>query len=285
VRLLEKAIDSIQSELVLLAPEPGVVPVSFKRTYPDWHRYAGLLAKVQRLRGSVYLEDGAIAAAQLTSDGRYVQAVDRESWHLLALDPHGQVRGCARYRHHSGGVDFYHLGVRNSAIARCPRYGGHLRASVEREIGEAARRGIGFAEVGGWAIAPENRFTIEALRIALGAYGLAQILGGCLGITTATVRHRSSTILRRIGGRSLESSGVVLPPYYDPQYGCQMEVLRFDAGEPDAAYRSCVEALRKMLRSIHVVSAPRPEALPAPKTVPALPVLEPMPWPALHQFS
>ena len=35
--------------------------------------------------------------------------------------------------------------------------------------------------------------------MALAMYGLAQNLGGVIGVTTATRRHNSSSILRRIG--------------------------------------------------------------------------------------
>jgi len=53
-----------------------------------------MLARLQRLRGSVYLEDGAITEADLTPDGRHLSPVDERAWHVLAVEAGGQVRGC-----------------------------------------------------------------------------------------------------------------------------------------------------------------------------------------------
>ena len=124
---------------------------------------------------------------------------------------------------------------------------------VGNRAGETTRRGV--LRSWGWAITPEKRCKSEALRIAMATYSLAQILGGCVGISTATERHHSSSILRRIGGRSLECDGTELPSYYDPQYRCQMEVLRFDSSLPDASCRRWVEQLSERLAEVTVVVA------------------------------
>jgi hypothetical protein len=170
-------------------------------------------------------------------------------------------------------VGFDDLGVRESWLARCDQWGATLRAAVESEIVRAKQRGAAFSEVGGWAIVPEKRCTTEALRIAMATYGLARILGGCVGISTATERHRSSSILRRIGGRSLEHGGTELPSYYDPQYRCRMEVLRFDSSSPDASCSCWVEQLSDRLAAVPVVVAREPAeghcTQPPPKPIPA----------------
>ena len=82
--------------------------------------------------------------------------------------------------------------------------------------------------------------------------------GGALGLTTATVRHCSSTILRRIGGRRLEVDGMVVPPYYDPRYKCEMELLRFDSRRPSAKYADMIDRLGEKLASVHVIAASDP---------------------------
>ena len=250
--------DRVQNELVLLAPAGCSVPESFTRRHDDWNRHARWLSEVQRVRGSIYLADGALEASQLTADGRHVQRADYESWHLLAVGGNGEVEGCARYRHLTGSVGFDDLGVRESWLARCEQWGASLRAAVESEIVGAKRCGKAFSEVGGWAIVPEQRCTVEALRIAMATYSLARILGGCVGISTATERHRSSAILRRIGGRSLAYGGTDLPSYYDPQYRCRMEVLRFDSSSPDVSCSRWVEQLSKRLTEVSVVAAREP---------------------------
>jgi hypothetical protein len=210
------------------------------------------------MRGRIYLADGAVRASHLTADGRHVQGSDYDSWHLLVVNGNGEVQGCARYRHLTGNVGFGDLGVRESWLARCRQWGPRLRAAVESEIVRAKCHGMAFAEVGGWALVPEKRGTIEALRIAMASYSLAQTLGGCVGITTATERHHSRSILRRIGGRSLEAGGTQLPTYYDPQYRCQMEVLRFDSRAPSALCKTWVDQLSRQLAEVPVMIAREP---------------------------
>ena len=258
VNLLQSFGDRRHGELVLLAPAGCFIPKSFARRYDDRDRHARLLGEVQRVRGGIYLADGAVRASQLTPDGRHVQRSDYDSWHLLVMGGNGAVQGCARYRHLTGNVGFDDLGVRESWLARCDQWGATLRAAVESEIVRAKQRGAAFSEVGGWAIVPEKRCTTEALRIAMATYSLARILGGCVGISTATERHRSSSILRRIGGRSLEHGGNELPSYYDPQYRCRMEVLRFDSSSPDASCSCWVEQLSNRLAEVPVVAAREP---------------------------
>jgi hypothetical protein len=92
--------------------------------------------------------------------------------------------------------------------------------------------------------------------LALAGYSLGRIRGGCLGITTATVRHCSSSILRRLGGATLEADGVTVPRYYDPRYRCDMEVLRFDSRNPNTKYLHLIELLREKLANALVAVMP-----------------------------
>jgi hypothetical protein len=273
--------DRIHDELVLLAPSGGFIPDWFMRRYVDRNRHTRWLSEVQRVRGSIYLADGALAASQLTSDGLHVQRADYDSWHLLAVDGNGELQGCARYRHLTGDVDYDDLGVRESWLARCDQWGLSLRAAVESEIVRAKHCGAAFSEVGGWAVVPERRCTPGALRIAMATFSLAQVLGGCVGISTATERHSSSSILRRIGGRSLEYGGTELPSYYDPQYRCRMEVLRFDSSAPDASCRRWVAELSKRLAGVSVMVAREPAGSQYPQ--PLQP--PPMTWHTLPQLG
>src|SRR5581483_3165595 len=175
-----------QRRIVLLAPSISAAPQSFADAIVTSSDHAYLLAQMQRLRGRIYLEDGAISVEQLTTDGRHVQAADDDSWHLLAVAPDGVVHGCARYRGYREPVAFSSLGVSRSAMAICDKWGIKLRHAIESDVAEARQRGITYVEVGGWALTPELRCSTEALRIALATWGLARVLGGCVGVTTAT---------------------------------------------------------------------------------------------------
>lgn len=214
-----------------------------------------MLAGVQRLRARAYLEDGAITTAQLTPDGRHVQAADATSWHVVQIRPNGQVVGAARYQEHAPGTPVSALGVWTSALAHDPAWRDTLRSAIQSEMTLARRRGVAFAEVGGWAVAREHRGGSDALETALSTFALAAHAGGAIALTTATVRHSSSRILRRLGGRLLEHAGVELPSYFDPTYDCTMEILRFDAGEPSDRFRAMLERLTAKMQAMPVVCA------------------------------
>ncbi len=208
---------------------------------------------MQKMRGGIYLRDGAIQTRDLSRDGRHCQAADADSWHLLTLDRDGRVSASVRYHEHPNTVPFDALGLRHSALAKSFDWASRLRTAVELELAAARAQSLSYVEVGGWALADERRCTTEALRTALATYALAQLLGGCLGVTTATVRNRSSSILRRIGGRPLEAGGSELPRYYDPQYECEMEILRFTSYAMNPKYQTWIDEIRSSLLTVPVL--------------------------------
>lgn len=255
--LMDSSLVASNRSLILLAPSASEVPSRFKTLEQSASRYEALLAAMQKLRGTVYLNDGAIEPWEVDADGRHRLDIDSSSWHLLSRDASGAIRGCARLRAHGSTATFGDLWVRKAALASLRGWRQHVRAAIESEMELARRRAVGYVEVGGWAIAGDRRCTMEAVRIALATFSLAQALGGCLGITTATVRHCSSSILRRLGGAPLTHDGIGLPPYYDPQFKCDMEMLRFDSARPNPRYQSWVERMRSSLLNVSVVCNPR----------------------------
>jgi len=240
-------------KLMLLAPSSAAVADNFRGSKCAPRLYDRLLAKVQRLRGLAYLEDGAVEASELTRDGRHVSPVDTEAWHVVSMDALGHIYGCARYMAHPNTVCFSDLIARSSALAWHPKWGDRLRRAIEADIATARRRGVAYVEVGGWALHKEARCTREVLRVALATYALSRTLGGCIGLSTATVRHCSADILQKIGGRPLEFSGAPLPLYYDPQYRCEMAMLRFDSDESNPRYEHWTEEMQAQLSTVPVV--------------------------------
>jgi hypothetical protein len=79
-------------------------------------------------------------------------------------------------------------------------------------------------------------------------------------MTTATVRHCSSTILRRLGGSDLTVDGRGVPSYYDPRYKCEMELLRFDSRHPSPKYSGLVELLKAKLSGVLVIAPQEQQA-------------------------
>jgi hypothetical protein len=254
VRLIPGRAGRLRRRFVLLAPD-GRQTNSFSESTVDASLHQRLLSDAQRLRGRIYLEDGAIHPSQLSHDGRHVQAADQRSWHLLTLDEKGHVAACTRYLPHSNNVTFPELTVAASAMARSEAWGPAFRHAIEAELALARKRRCSYVEMGGWVISEKLRCTTEAVRMVLTAYGMARLFGGALGISTVTTRHGSSSILRRIGGGSLLSRGAELPPYFDPHYNCEMEILRFDSERPNQRYRSWVDDCRTYLETAPVICA------------------------------
>jgi hypothetical protein len=254
--------------LVLLPPKNLRTPARVGAEVWEGGQYDRLLARAQRLRGSIYLEDGAITRADLTADGRHATEADYRAWHVLCVDSGDQVRGCARYLPHDPRAPFSSLVTSNSALAQDAEWGGRLRTAIEIEMAKASEKGVAYAELGGWAMDRSVRCTGDALRIALGMYALSRRLGGCIGITTATVRHRSADTLQKIGGSMLTCQGTPLPQYFDPQYSCQMAILRFQSDQASPRFESWIDCLEVQLRTTPVVYScpvrPRRLVVPAP---------------------
>jgi hypothetical protein len=254
LQILERSISEIDDRLVLLAPPGRVVHGFSNRVALNGARHQQMVAEMQTLRGSVYLEDGAISRNELTSDGRHETPEDDRAWHLLMLNREGRVSSCAWYLEHARCVTIEELRVKACPLNTDPSFRGSLHLAIERELAQARQSNLGYGELGGWAVTQESRCTSEVLMLALATYGLVARLGGALGLTTATVRHASSTILRRLGGSHLEVNGVPLPTYYDEKYRCDMEVLRFDSRSPNPKYQSFIDQLKHRLAHVAVIA-------------------------------
>lgn len=237
----------------ILAPSSGEVPDAFSRITGCPVQHERLLSSVQRLRAQSYRDCGPIVA-QLTPDGRHHQPIDASSWHLILEDHQGNVVGCSRYREITHG--FNQTGASHSALASCPDYGHLLRREVENQISLARRRNIQYGEAGGWALCPEIRCSTAAVNSVLMMFALAERLGGGRGITTATTRHQSSTILKRLGGRLLDG----VPPYYDAAYECVMEIIQFDAATLSSQYAARLERFRADVLDAEVICPDAPSS-------------------------
>ena len=239
--------------LALLAPSTSAARMFFNRVHVDTKRSEDLLAEMQMVRGSVYLQDGAIGLSDLTH-GRYKLDTDEGSWHLLVLDKQNRVCGCARYREYSNETGFSQLTVSRSALAQCGQWGPKLEQAVEEELALSRRLDLPYVELGGWALLEEIRGTTEAFRMAMATYGLSQVLGGAVGISTVTRRNRSASILKKVGGRPLKCESLELPSYHDPGYRCEMEVLRFWSWAPNPRFKIWIDRIKAELRDILVVA-------------------------------
>lgn len=242
----------LTNDVVLLAPRGCCASRNFNSFKPNSIDYSGLLEQAQMLRGSVYSRDGAIQPSQLQIDGRYIMEDDREYWHLLLLNQQSAVCGCARFRLHSTSVRFDQLALRHCPLVSDNGVDSDFRIKVEEQISAAQIAGLSYLEFGGWALGEEARNTSAVLKCILGIYAWSQLIGGCLGICSATVRHGSASILRRVGGIPFSIGPRKHCTYYDSTYQCEMQVLGFDSRYPATRYASLVEVMRQELISVPV---------------------------------
>jgi hypothetical protein len=239
----------------ILAPRVANYDPAFAAYTVNDGVYEAKLDAVQRLRGRLYYQDGAIDDKSLDGEGRFRMCGDEEAWHLLLTDPCNTVVGCARYLVYPSTTPYRVLRISQSAIGQDPKWSSTLRSAVEADLRCARKRGLQYVEIGGWALSEEWRKTKAALETAAASYALGHLWGGTLGSCTATVRHGSASILRRIGGGSLGAHGRSLPPYFDPRFGCVMELLRFDYLTPWPRMRPMIEEMRHSLSTTPVLTA------------------------------
>ena len=146
---------ALSRQWVLVSPSHGVVPKSFSCLVTDSIRRDKLLAQMQKLRGSVYLEDGAIQASHLI-DGKHRADVDPSSWHLLVVDDHDRVYGCVRFHAFPYNPSFSQLNISRSVLARSGQWGHTLEAAVEEELSLLRRMNLLCVEMGGGPWKPRS---------------------------------------------------------------------------------------------------------------------------------
>ncbi len=256
MRLLERSVATIDQRLVLLAPSEAAVLPGFRNRATDAGRHREFVLEMQQLRGGIYLRDGAVERRHLAPNGSHRTPEDEQSWHLLMLNSEGRVSACAWYLGHESTVNLEGLRMRTCPLLQMAGVQDLVRRAVTADIAQARREGIGYGEVGGWAASKDGGSASDGLMLVLAGYSLSRQLGDALGTTTATVRHCSSTILRRLGATSLAFEGATVPPYYDPAYRCDMELLRFDSRRVNRKYVSLIEQLRAKLADVLVLTKP-----------------------------
>jgi hypothetical protein len=100
----------------------------------------------------------------------------------------------------------------------------HVAVYVEGHLAGALRYtplGQGTARMGGWCVSPKFRGTRVSLDLALAPFRVARVLGDRRGVAYATTRHGSAAMLRKLGGRVVETK-------WDAEYGCEMQRLEFE---------------------------------------------------------
>src|SRR3954465_15142786 len=117
--LLERAIASLDQRLVILAPPEASIPRGLRcQVVNNEAARASFLCDVRRLRGRVYVADGAFQSDQLWQDERRYSSDDLHSWHLIIMAADGKPEGCIRVLQHEAPVGLQDLRAQHSPLAR-----------------------------------------------------------------------------------------------------------------------------------------------------------------------
>ena len=183
--------------VVLLAPAGYVAgPLRYRDILTPYNHF---LAGAQRLRGEIYVRDGAISPTDLMDDGRHLQQVDGKSWHLLIVDGKERVRGCIRFCVHPSDVRYTDLDALHCLRLRSELLGPRIRRALQSHIDRSRLLGFSYVEVGGWAVSEEIRCTSEVLRMVLMIYAFGKLIGGTYGLMKLSIQQKSTSILEHIG--------------------------------------------------------------------------------------
>jgi hypothetical protein len=225
-------------------------------SFSNLTEHIAAISEVQRFRGRVYAEDGAIPMSALDGEGRHYQEFDFENYHLCLREPEGRICGCFRLRLHEPGAEIRDLKLHDVIERMSPGLAG-LCYGVLTSLFELSRdEEVRIGEAGGWAVDEEFRHQRVSILLPIAAWSLYQIVGNSIVFAAATKRHHSSTILKRIGGFALVHGRQELPSFMDEFHGCEMELLGFDSRRPHPQYERIVADLKRfLLTKAHPTSA------------------------------
>jgi restriction system protein len=240
----EGATGDIERWLALLAPVRESVPAAFNNVLVDVEQYRRVWRKIQQFRANAGPGQGDRHGNESGSPGD-------DAWHLVIFDQVERVAGSGWFRRHRPRPGLRDLETGTSVLARDSHWRDPFRQAIEQELARSRGERLPFGEVGGWSIRPSDSDRGPEMLLAAATYGLLGVLGGALAIATLPAR---STALRRLGADSLESGGIVIPPYFDPDLGREMEVLRIDSRRPSAKFAPWVDRLSYRLPNVKVLT-------------------------------
>jgi hypothetical protein len=244
-------IQALGLELIIippLFPNPDCNCV-IGETFPSIAEHCDAISEVQRFRGRVYFADSAIPASALDEKGRHSQDFDFENYHLCLRKLDGRIVACLRMRLHERAAEVRDLWLHDLITRMHPELTESCYAALNSLFELSKRDNVRIGEVGGWAVDAEFRNQRVSTLLPIAGWSLYQLIGDALVVASATTRHHSSAILKRIGGFALMLEDEQLPSFMDDFHGCEMELLGFDSRRPDPKYKKLVAELKELLLS------------------------------------
>jgi hypothetical protein len=235
--------------LGVIAPRGADVPQTFPNVTSEADLHRSMIEMIQRFRGEVYVDDGAIPASDLDVHGRHCSPYDEQSWHFFTFDPEMRVTSCLRLIPYTERIHLSDLRMDEVVNRLSPAEQARYRGAVGAFIDSAFGARLGLAESGAWAIHKDMRRSSKAIVLAASGWSLGQLLGDYLCVSSSTTRHHVVDILRRLGAFPLEFEGQPLPPFFDSHYQCEMQLMGFDSRRPASEFAQTVQDIKEYLQN------------------------------------
>jgi len=242
--------------IIFLAP-PGTKP-GFGSTKVDPERWRSLLFGACKVRGSAYLEDGAIQQHDLHSDGSFRLPMDDNSWHVLMVDDDDQVTATLRAtvlpldsRKRKGKLP--HVGAslgRAESDQFRPRFKAELFLSTLGLVFGSER--TQFMVVGGWASDRHSAPPSAGAELALSVWAFSRHTEVAGALCVASERHDAHGQLVRTGAVPIRAIGSQ-DMYFDSAYGCRVGLLGFRVFQERRAVRRFVDQLATKIAGCEIV--------------------------------
>ncbi|MEZ4698616.1 MAG: GNAT family N-acyltransferase, partial [Rhodothermales bacterium] len=209
--------------------------------------HRAVIDQVQRFRGRIYVDDGALPPDALDRFGRHYSDFDDSCHHLLVVDDQDAVEGCVRIRFYRNAPQPEDLHLWKS-VADAPQTfaadgspATFRRDVISAHIDRAFDQRGSLIEIGGFAVDERIRRSGKAIVLAAGCWSITRALVPSLGVALVTSRHGFNRILKRLGGFELgcgngdvdgngngngdasRDSDIHPLSFFDRRYGCNVD--------------------------------------------------------------
>lgn len=245
-------------DLTVVAPSSAHVPEWLTNVLVNEGMYRNLVDEIQRFRGYVYVKDKAIPSSSLDEQGRHYSEYDFRAWHIVLRDRRQELCGAIRV----GLMPWTR--INDISDLQVVQYLARLSAgndekatlqTVVRNFLENCRTIQPTVwEPGAWAVSEDMRRSRLAPVLAASIWSLGRAIGGAAGVSTATTRHGSSEILKKMGGFELAFNGAPLPPFYDTYHECFIELVGFDSDYLNPRLETTVTEIQDYIKGLPIIT-------------------------------
>ena len=243
-------------DLTIVAPSVTQIPEWLPNVLVNDGMYQEVIGEIQRFRGGVYVQDKAIPANALDDLGRHYSDYDYRAWHVLFRDRRQDLCGAIRVGLVSygdiEGID--HLQVLEFLSHMPSDKKAPLETAVRKFLDNCKTLVPSICEPGAWAVSADVRKGRLAPVLAASIWSLLRVVGGAAGVATATTKHGSANILKKMGGFDLFLNGMPLVPFYDSYHQCYIELIGFDSDYLNPRLEPTVAQVQDYMSTLPIIT-------------------------------